>query len=128
MVTDSQKAELRAKLEAEKAVLEEELTKLGSRNPSNPADWVASKPEGEEFGADRTDNAGVIEEIQGNYATLSELEGRLNNVLRALGKMEDGTFGICEISKEPIEVERLMANPAARTCITHMQDESKLAT
>lgn len=122
MITDEQKKALAAKLEAEKAELEEQLGKLGARNPSNPADWVASIPAGEEFGADRTDNAGVIEEIQGNYATLNELEGRVNNVISALEKMQAGTYGVCEVGNEPIEIERLMANPAARTCMAHMAE------
>jgi RNA polymerase-binding transcription factor DksA len=30
--------------------------------------------------------------------------------------MENGTYGVCEKSGKPIELDRLMANPAARTC------------
>lgn len=126
MITDTQKAELKAKLEGEKKLLEEELARLGTRNPSNPNDWVAAKPEGEEFGADRTDNAGLIEEMHSNNASMNELEGRYNNVVRALGKFDTNTYGECEISKSDIEVERLYANPAARTCKAHMQDEHAL--
>ena len=127
MITDAQKAELKGKLENEKTLLEEELGHLGARNPSNPTDWVANKPEGEEFGADRTDNAGVIEDMHTRNASLNELEGRLQNVLRALGKFDTGTYGVCEIAGTDIEVERLYANPAARTCKAHMAEESKLS-
>lgn len=119
--------EYKAKLTAEKALLEEELSKLGSRNPSNPADWVPSKPVGEEFGADVSDNAVVIDEMHENNASLNELEGRLNNVMRALEKIDAGTYGTCEISGEEIEEDRLNANPAARTCKTHMGEEATLA-
>lgn len=126
MLTEEKKTALKVRLEEEKNTLEVELERLGARNPSNSADWVAALPEGEEFGADRTDNAGVIEEIQGNYATLNELEGRLNTVLRALDKMKSGTYGFCEISGDPIELERLEANPAARTAKAHMGEEEKL--
>lgn len=127
MLTDTQLAELTTKLTVEKTLLEEELAKLGTRNPSNPSDWVANKPTGEEFGADHTDNADIIELEQQNNATLNELEGRLNNVLRALEKMSAGTYGVCEVSGSEIEVERLFANPAARTCKAHMGDEHSLA-
>lgn len=120
-------AHFKAKLEAEKTLLEEELSKLGTRNPSNPSDWVPSKPEGEEFGADKNDNADIIEAEQENNATLNELEGRLNQVARALEKMNAGTYGVCEISGHDIEIDRLEANPAARTCKEHMSEERSLS-
>lgn len=127
MLTDEQKNALRAKLESEKKLLEEELGRLGTKNPDAPGDWVTGKPAGEEFGADRTDNAGVIEEMHENNASMNELEGRYNNVTRALEKFSSGTYGVCEVSGHDIEIARLEANPAARTCMNHMRDESSLA-
>lgn len=112
--------DLKSKLEGEKELLESELAKLGSRNPANPADWVPSIPEGDEFGADRNDNADIIEDMQDQNASLNELEGRLNEVIAALQRVEDGTYGVCEVSGEDIEMERLTANPAARTCMAHL--------
>lgn len=126
MLTDTQKSALKERLEKEKVVLEEELSRLGTKNPDAPGDWVTAKPVGEEFGADRTDNAGVIEEMHENNASMNELEGRYNTVVRALSKFEDGTYGVCEISGNDIEIERLEANPAARTSLAHMQDEHTL--
>ena len=81
---------------------------------------MPSKPEGDEFGADRNDNAEIIEEMHENNASLNELEGRLQNVLRALDKIAAGTYGTCEMSGHEIEADRLGANPAARTCKKHM--------
>lgn len=127
MLTDAQKTALTERLENEKKLLEEELGRLGARNPDTPGDWVAAKPEGEEFGADRTDNAGVIEEMHENNASMNELEGRYNSVVGALERMKAGTYGVCEISGHDIEIERLEANPAARTCKAHMQEERSLA-
>ena len=48
------------------------------------------------------------------------LQARLTDVNVALGKIENGTYGICEVSGEPIEADRLEANPAARTNKAHM--------
>lgn len=126
MLTDEQKATFTTRLQKERAVLEEQLSHLGSRDPSNPGDWMASKPEGEEFGADRTDNAGVIEEMFGNNASMNELEFRLKTVNAALDRLQSGTYGVCEISGHDIELDRLEANPAARTCKEHMQEEKNL--
>ena len=110
------------------AMLEEvtgELKTLGIHNPDNESDWVATPPEdtGE---ADVNDVADSAEEWGEKTATLALLETKWNDVRRALAKMEAGNYGVCEISGEPIEEERLLANPAARTCITHMENEATL--
>ncbi len=89
-------------------------------------DWVA-KPDGGEVGeADENVEADVVEEWNERRAIVAQLETRFNNIKRALKKIEGGTFGTCEISGEPIEEDRLAANPAARTCKAHMNDEGQL--
>jgi len=122
MLTQNDIVKFKKLLEEEKVLLETELSELGSRNPSNPSDWVPSKPAGDEFGADRNDNADIIEDMQDNNAALNELEGRLNQVMNALAKITEGTYGTCEISGEAIEMDRLEANPAAPTCKKHMRE------
>lgn len=120
MISENQITEFSKALEKERALLEKELAGLGKRDPSNPSDWVAAKPDSEEFGADRNDNADIFEDMQDANATINELEGRLNLVVAALKKIDDGTYGVCEVSGEDIEMDRLKANPAATTCKKHM--------
>lgn len=120
MLNDDQKNAFKLRLEKERDLLQEELSTLGVQNPSLPGDWEPKMPDGETFGADRNDNADIIEAMQENNASLNELEGRLNLVMRALKKFDDGTYGVCEVSGQPIEIERLEANPAAPTCMAHM--------
>lgn len=115
--------EFKDRLEKERAILEDELKQLGAQDPKT-GDWVPNKPKGETFGADRNDNADIVEEMQENNASLNELEGRLNVVISALERIENGTYGKCEVSGEDIEVERLRANPAATTCMEHMDKTS----
>jgi RNA polymerase-binding transcription factor DksA len=122
MLNDTQIQGFRTALEKERALLEKELSSLGKRDPSNPSDWVPAKAAGDEFGADRNDNADIFEDMQDANATINELEGRLNTVTAALEKMDTGTYGVCEVSGEDIELDRLTANPAATTCKAHMQD------
>ncbi len=57
---------------------------------------------------------------------LAELENQYGAITRALQKITDGSYGICEISGEPIEAARLQANPSARTCISHKEEEYRL--
>lgn len=120
-LSEPQIREFKTRLEKERDILRRELATLGKQNPSNPDDWEPFAAEGDAFGADRNDNADIIEAMHENNASMNELEGRLNQVMRALKKIEDGVYGTCEISGEPIEIERLNANPAARTCLAHME-------
>ena len=46
---------------------------------------------------------------------LHQQEHELKETIHALGKIKNGTFGICEKSAKPIPVERLRVNPIART-------------
>jgi DnaK suppressor protein len=77
--------------------------------------------------ADPNESADKMEEYASNRAINDTLEIRYNNIRRALSKIEEGTYGICEISSEEIEQERLEANPAARTCKVHINKESSLS-
>ncbi|MEK7613294.1 MAG: TraR/DksA C4-type zinc finger protein [Patescibacteria group bacterium] len=120
MLNTEQKNEFKIRLEKERDLLQKELASLGKRNPSNPADWEPATEVGE-FGADRNDNADIIEALHENNAAINELEVRLQSVNEALERIQADTFGICEVSGEEIEMDRLNANPAARTCIAHMQ-------
>ncbi|MDP4020483.1 MAG: TraR/DksA C4-type zinc finger protein [Candidatus Adlerbacteria bacterium] len=116
------------KLEQEFTVVEAELKSVGVQNPHNPADWEATERKMDVMSAvaDPNEAADKQEEYVENRAINDTLEIRYNNIKRALKKIEDGTYGTCEMSNEPIEPERLEANPAARTCKAHMNEEKNL--
>ena len=121
----SEHTEAKAKLEALQATIISELADLGVHQPAD-GDWVAT-PEGVATSqADPNVVADRNEDWAERRATLSALEIRFNNIKRALNKIEAGTYGVCEISGEPIEADRLEANPAARTCKAHLNDEADL--
>lgn len=104
-------------LENEQTQLEKELSEIGFHPQSNPADWSAKPTETETDLADKNDASDAIINFEQNTAVLKQLEIRLQNVKRALEKIEQGTYGKDEIDGTPIETERLEANPAARTSI-----------
>lgn len=111
-----------------KVLLTEELTNLeaqlktvGRKNPANPADWEAVEGgETEVDSAEEGDVAEAIESYENNSGIVAQLEPRLNEVKSALEKIENGSFGKCEVCGESIEEDRLEANPAAKTCKLHM--------
>ena len=108
------------KLEEELFLVEKELNEIGRKNPDNKNDWEAEPADMNVDSADSNETADNIEEYEENTAVLKELEPKYNDIKNALEKIEKGTYGICEVSGEPIEEERLIANPAARTCKKHM--------
>ena len=113
------------KLEEEKSKIEEELSDISIKNPKNSSDWQAVYPESEEkTEADPNDVADNIESYQERYALTDVLEKRLNNIKTALLAIEKGIYGVCKIdgTEHPIEHERLDANPAATTCINHIEE------
>ncbi len=125
-MTEEQKKHFKELLEKEKVELEAQLATVGHINPNNPKDWEASPAEMGEAPTDPNEVADTIEEFENNTAILKQLEIRYNEVLHALKKFDNDTYGMCEVSKEPIDIQRLEANPAARTMIEHAGKESSL--
>ncbi len=110
------------KLEEEKARLERELGSVGRVNPGNPADWEATPEEAIVGVADKNEAADRIEAYEERTAVEATLEEQFKSVKSALERIEDGTYGQCLIggTPHPIEDARLDANPAATTCIKHI--------
>lgn len=116
--------ELREMLEVQKADVEEELASHG-RVLNDAGDWQGASIgfEGEE--SDPNDVGDQIEELVTNVPLVAELEERHVDVAEALEKMDEGVYGLCEECGEPIPYARLKANPSARTCIEHAEEEEE---
>ena len=57
--------------------------------------------------------------------------GNLNKLLSdvdaALEEMAEGTYGICTVCNDPIETERLLADPLMTVCLPHLSDQQQRA-
>jgi DnaK suppressor protein len=63
-----------------------------------------------------------LETLNDNDRLLLEKQTtELREIHHALSKIKDETYGICEESSKPIPVERLRANPIARTVVSKTQ-------
>ncbi|MDD4803743.1 MAG: TraR/DksA C4-type zinc finger protein [Candidatus Pacebacteria bacterium] len=107
------------KLEKELSLVESEMKEIARKNPSNPKDWEAVETDMDSAGADANEVADEMESFEENQGIVRELEPQYNDIKIALKKIEDGTYGICEVGGEEIPEDRLDANPSARTCIEH---------
>jgi sigma-B regulation protein RsbU (phosphoserine phosphatase) len=59
--------------------------------------------------------------------TPTQLVGLLKEVEAALERIDNGSYGICEVCNEPIEDEYLAADPLVRICLTHLSDDQQRA-
>ena len=55
------------------------------------------------------------------------LAALLREVDSALKRMDDGSYGICEECHEPVEQNRLLADPLCRYCLDHLTGEQRKA-
>jgi len=109
VANDAPTLDYRALLEAERSSLMHELEELGApeRGASN----------GLRYDANFADTSQVTAERGENEMLVSELRGALDSVERALDRLEEGSYGVCERCGNPIGSARLEAMPAVTTCI-----------
>jgi sigma-B regulation protein RsbU (phosphoserine phosphatase) len=60
-----------------------------------------------------------LERAAGRRAA-DEVTRLLHEVDAALGRLETGEFGLCETCHDPIEADRLLADPLTRFCLDHL--------
>lgn len=106
--------ELKTLLLKEKTDLEENLGRIARPVDKEKGDYETTFGE---VGTDREDNTTEVEEYTDNLPVELTLEKNLQDVINALERIEKGTYGICENCQKEITLERLKANPSARTCI-----------
>ena len=114
------KKKIKDKLEKERDLLLEEMKDMGKLNQET-GEWEAI-PESQDFPeTDQNDMADRSEGFETRSSVMRTLEPRLNDVLKALKSVNRESFGKCEVCKKDIEMARLEANPAAKTCKKHME-------
>ena len=108
--------EFRALLEQERTRVQETLDHLAGDNPANMQDelgelggWGADNPMG--------DMASVTFERELDEGLGEGAQQTLAQIDRAIARLDDGTYGMCERCGEPIAEERLRARPWATLCI-----------
>ncbi|MCX6751951.1 MAG: TraR/DksA C4-type zinc finger protein [Candidatus Nomurabacteria bacterium] len=115
------KKKIKEMLEKEQKILLEELHDIGKLN-TETGEWDAT-PEGSDFPeSDQNDMADRFEDFEARSSMIKTLGPRLNNILKSLKNLNKESFGKCEVCKKDIEMTRLEANPAAKTCKKHLEN------
>jgi DnaK suppressor protein len=98
-----------ALLREEQAGLRAQLTELG----------FADQGSGLNYDSNFADSSQVTAERGEAERLASELRETLEEVDAALERVDNGTYGNCEVCGKPIGAARLEAMPATRFCIEH---------
>lgn len=112
MLTQEQINHFQEMLLAEKAKLEALLSRIATKSETGEYETTFQN-----LGSDEDESAAEVEDYVDALGVESNLEAQLKEVEAALARIEQGTYGICEKTGEPIAVERLEAYPSARIAI-----------
>jgi DnaK suppressor protein len=99
---------LRGQLDDERARLTAQISSLEVGRDESPA-----------YDDNFADSGQVAAEQGENMSLLNQLNEQLDDVDRALAKLDQGTYGLCEVCGKAIAGPRLEAMPATRFCIDH---------
>ncbi len=99
--------DVREELERERDLLQEKVHELDA------------KEEDLDYDGNFADSGQVAAELGENKVLYDQLKRDLDDIEKALARMDEGTYGTCEVCGEEIGEARLEVMPATRRCITH---------
>ncbi|MBI3976829.1 MAG: TraR/DksA C4-type zinc finger protein [Chloroflexi bacterium] len=103
---------------AVRQALQAELARIGARFEALAR--LAGTAEGGSrpgFGKRVGDYTAEVMENQRATATARSLGQTESEIRRALAKLDEGTYGLCDTCRAPIDAERLAAIPTATHCV-----------
>jgi len=113
--------ELRARLEAERKRLNDELAQLSA--DAYPQD---ERREGSPFGK-REEEATEALELEKRLALEKDIRDKLVEIEQSLAKIDEGSYGKCDSCGKDIEPGRLEALPQANLCMSCKSKQAKNA-
>jgi len=114
-------------LEYFQGILQKQLDEL-VRGAGKTVDEM-TEAEGKESFPDPTDRASMESDRNFELRIRDRERKLINKIRKALEKVEDGSFGFCEVCGEPIDFKRLEARPVTTHCIdckTSEEEEEKI--
>ena len=112
------------RLQEQRAQIQAQLAEDQSDDPATPGAATSDHAQWEKPGFKNhfADDATELF-IQEEEMTIdNSMRGMLDEIDRALGRIEDGSYGTCEVCGKPIPLPRLEARPASTLCL---EDKAK---
>lgn len=98
---------MRTELEREREVLRDKVQELDSKGDDL------------EYDGNFADSGQVAAEMGENRVLYDQLRRDLDDIDKALQRMDEGTYGTCEVCGKDIGEARLEIMPSTRVCIDH---------
>lgn len=122
-LTKKEIGELKQRLVKEREDLQEQYDELEeSTFGTNQSDLTGEMGFDEEY----ADAGTATFERERDLSLVNNLRDLMDRIDKALGKIEDGTYGLCDRCGKPIEKLRLKALPYANLCIKDKQAEERV--
>ena len=100
--------------------LEAELAKLETPDASGEAAFP-------QFGDKEDENAAEVATYSDNLSLEESLRSSLQDVIKAIKRIDEGTYGQCSYCHQPIDEKRLLARPASSACVACKNRLTKLS-
>ena len=113
--------------------LQDERARLEGLRSNFDDEHLSDQSEGESLGElssldqHQADLGTETFEREKDLAILERVEAELTDVEYAVRRLEDGTYGTCEVCGREIDEERLRALPATRLCVEHQAEAEREA-
>src|SRR5919204_5887148 len=114
--------EFRTALERERRELQAQLSELEESSFSTPQSDISGEVA---FDEEYADSGTATFERERDLSLENNVRDLLVKIEKALGRLDDGSFGICERCGKPIEKARIKALPYANLCIKDKQAETR---
>jgi len=105
---------IKEKLEQDKTKIEGQLEGFAKKDKNLKGDWDTIYPRFNNNSLE--DEANEVEEYGNLLPVENTLEIELEKINKALGKIKDNKYGLCEKCKQPISSARLEVYPQAVYC------------
>jgi len=105
--------ERRNDLKGRKVAILNQLKSFADPDPRQASNFNADFPK---YGDDEDENAAEVAAFEGNLFLEETLETSLEMVEKAINKIANNTYGLCEKCGSYISEERLIAMPTATRC------------
>ena len=118
--------QVRQRLDEERARLEGVRATFADENLNDESE-TDSLSELSSYDQHQADVGTETFEREKDLSILERVESELVDIEHALRRLDDGTYGTCEVCGKPIPEERLEALPATRLCLEHQAEAEREA-
>ncbi len=123
LYTEKELSELRARLVAERGDLQAQYQELEESTFSvNQSEMTGEMGFDEEY----ADAGTATFEREKDLSLVNNLRDLMDKIDKALAKMDEGSYGLCDRCGKPIERARLKALPYANLCLQDKQAEERV--